>query len=265
MKPGSKGWKKFLAKLFGIGAAVVIIGALFKIQHWPFASALLIVGLGTEAIIFFFSAFEPLHEEVDWTLVYPELATGEKRDGERQVGAGDDDLSITSQLDQMLEQAKIEPELLKSLGDGMRTLSTQAGKLSEMSDASVATEEYSQSLRGASEKVSELSHTYEEASRSLTGLSSNAEAGTAAGEHLQKMTQNLSDLNGMYELQLQELEKSRQMYAGMNDLVQNLQDSVEDTKKYKENISELATNLKSLNTVYNNMLNAMGGGNNNQA
>ncbi|MFZ6051046.1 type IX secretion system motor protein PorL/GldL [Halocola ammonii] len=251
-----------MAKLYGIGAAVVIIGALFKIQHWPFASAFLIAGLGTEAIIFFFSAFEPPHEEVDWTLVYPELATGEKHEGQRQVEAQDDDLTITSQLDKMLEQAKIEPELLQSLGDGMRTLSTQAGKLSEISDASVATEEYSQSLRGASEKVGELTHSYEEASRSLTGLSSNAEAGSTAGDHLQKMNQNLSELNGMYELQLQQLEESRQMYSGMNELVKNLQDSVEDTKQYKENISELARNLKSLNTVYNNMLNAMGGGNN---
>jgi len=77
MKPGSKAWKNFMAKLYGIGAAVVIIGAMFKIQHWPFASLLLVVGLSTEAVIFFFSAFEPLHEEPDWSLVYPELATPE--------------------------------------------------------------------------------------------------------------------------------------------------------------------------------------------
>jgi gliding motility-associated protein GldL len=70
----SSGWKNFMAKLYGFGAAVVIIGALFKIQHWPGASYMITAGLGTEAIIFFFSAFEPLHEELDWTLVYPELA-----------------------------------------------------------------------------------------------------------------------------------------------------------------------------------------------
>src|SRR5512137_845716 len=70
----SSGWKSFMAKLYGIGAAVVIVGALFKIMHWPGAGPMLTVGLSTEAIIFFFSAFEPLHEELDWTLVYPELA-----------------------------------------------------------------------------------------------------------------------------------------------------------------------------------------------
>ena len=98
------------------------------------------------------------------------------------------------------------------------------------------------------------------ASESLTGLKDGQEAGAAAGEHLQKMTENLASLNNMYELQLSELEKSRQMYAGMSDLVSNLNDSVEDTKLYKENISALAKNLESLNRVYSNMLNAMNGG-----
>jgi hypothetical protein len=72
------------------------------------------------------------------------------------------------------------------------------------------------------------------------------------------MTENLSALNNMYELQLTELEKSRVMFGDMTSLVKNLADSVEDTKIYKENIAELATNLKALNTVYSNMLNAMG-------
>ena len=70
----SSGWKNFMAKIYGLGASIVIIGALFKIQHWPMAGLMLSVGLITESIIFFFSAFEPLHEEIDWSLVYPELA-----------------------------------------------------------------------------------------------------------------------------------------------------------------------------------------------
>jgi len=92
----------------------------------------------------------------------------------------------------------------------------------------------------------------------LTGLSANKEMGTAAGEQLQKMSENLGSLNGMYEAQLQQMETSRQLFEGMGALVQNLNDSVEDTKKYKDNIAELSTNLEALNTVYSNMLNAMG-------
>lgn len=255
MKPGSKGWKKFMAKLYGWGAAIVILGALFKIQHWPGAGWMLTIGLSTEAVIFFFSAFEPIHEEVDWTLVYPELRSGEPvRD---EVAHISDDASITEQLDHMLEEAKIEPELIASLGEGMRSLSSQAAKLNDISDASVATNEYAESLKGASQKVGELTETYSKASEALTGLTSNQEAGASAGEHLQRMSNNLSELNKMYEVQLSELQTSAQLYSGISELMQNLNDSVEDTKLYKKNISELAQNLSSLNTVYGNMLSAM--------
>lgn len=255
MKPGSKGWKKFMAKLYGWGAAIVILGALFKIQHWPGAGLMLTIGLSTEAVIFFFSAFEPIHEEIDWTLVYPELRSGEPVHSE--TPALSDDESITEQLDHMLEEAKIEPELIASLGEGLRSLSSQAAKLNEISDASVATNEYAASLKGASAKVGELTETYSRASEALTGLADNQEAGATAGEHLQKMTTNLSDLNKMYEVQLTELQTSSQLYSGITELMQNLNDSIEDTKLYKKNINELAHNLSDLNTVYGNMLSAM--------
>jgi hypothetical protein len=89
----SSGWKNFMAKLYGIGASVVIIGALFKIQHWTGAGLMLAIGLFTEAVIFFFSAFEPLHEEVDWTLVYPELAgIPEEEPGMQARGVGGGEL-----------------------------------------------------------------------------------------------------------------------------------------------------------------------------
>lgn len=255
MKPGSKGWKKFMAKLYGIGAAVVIIGALFKIQHWNGAGPLLILGLSTEAIIFTFSAFEPVHEDLDWALVYPELRSGEP--ARESIDERADEGSLTEQLDHMLEEAKIEPELIASLGEGMRSLSSQASKLTDITDASVATGEYTQSLRGASEKVSKLSDTYAEASEALTGLTESQGEGARAGEHLKKMTSNLEQLNGMYETQLRELHTSSELYSGITALMQNLSDSVEDTKRYKENIAELANNLSSLNTVYGNMLSAM--------
>ena len=261
MKPGSKAWKKFMSKLYGIGASVVIIGAMFKIQHWPFASVLLVVGLSTEAVIFFFSAFEPLHEEPDWSLVYPELATPE--DGEHGHGSSKKpavNKGVAQQLDALLSEAKIDGDLIASLGDGMRTFSTNARQMADSTDAAMASSNYATSLQDASLKVSKLAATYEAASEQLTGLVADSEQGASAGVHLQKMSQNLAALNGMYELQLSELEKTRVMFGDMGALVKNLADSVEDTKLYKENISELAHNLKSLNTIYANMLNAMGSG-----
>ena len=132
---GGKKWKSFMAKLYGFGAAIVIVGAMFKIMHWPGAGPMLVVGLSTEAVIFFFSAFEPPHEDVDWSLVYPELAGMHGEEGEQQK-IEEDKGSLTEQLDTMLEDAKIGPELMASLGDGLRSLSDQAGKLNNITDAS---------------------------------------------------------------------------------------------------------------------------------
>jgi gliding motility-associated protein GldL len=249
----SKAWKNFMAKLYGFGAAIVIVGALFKIQHWEGASLMLIAGLGTEAVIFAFSAFEKPHEEPDWTLVYPELASGD--------GHGPDPKKpqkVTDQLDSMLKEANIDSALLERLGDGMRNLGEQASKMGEVAEASAATKDYSAALTKASNQVSNLSDTYAQVSESLTGLVGASEAGNTVGKHMEQMTTNLSALNDMYQSQLEQLEQNKALYAGMGELVQNLSESVEDTKLYKDNIAELARNLSSLNTVYSNMLNAMG-------
>ncbi|MAO46893.1 MAG: gliding motility protein GldL [Crocinitomicaceae bacterium] len=248
MKPGSKSWKNLMSKLYGIGASIVIIGALFKIQHWEGASEMLILGLGTEAVIFFFSAFEPLpHDDPDWTLVYPQLATGE------------DAKTAVQQLDNLLEDANIDSKLIKNLGDGMKNLGDQANKMSEMADAAGATQEFSDSLVKASNRVNQMADTYEGVSTSLTGLVGSKDASTNAGDNLQRMNANLDSLNSMYEMQLEQLKENKALYAGMGELVKTLNDSVEDTRAYKEHIAELAQNLATLNTVYGNMLNAMGG------
>ncbi len=251
MKPGSKGWKNLMAKMYGIGASIVIIGALFKIQHWPFAGPMLIVGLGTEAIIFFFSAFEKPHEEPDWSLVYPELAT--PADGSKPLKG-----TLTGQLDDMLAEANIEPALIERLGDGMRHLGDQAEKLGKASDVSTAAQDYGDALTAASTRVTELADNYSQVSESLTGLKDAQALGDSVGGAMQKMTENLTSLNDMYSTQLEQLAVNKELYTNMGVLVQNLGDSIEDTKLYKENIAQLSKNLASLNTVYSNMLNAMG-------
>ena len=248
MKPGSKSWKNLRSKLYGIGASIVIIGALFKIQHWEGASEMLILGLGTEAVIFFFSAFEPLpHDDPDWTLVYPQLATGP------------DAKTAVQQLDNLLEDANIDSKLLKNLGDGMKNLGDQANKMSEMADAAGATQEFSDSLVKASNRVNQMADTYEGVSNSLTGLVGSQDASNNAGDNLQRMNANLDSLNSMYEMQLEQLKENKALFDGMGELIKTLNDSVEDTRAYKEHIAELAQNLATLNTVYGNMLNAMGG------
>ena len=262
MKPGSKGWKNFMSKLYGIGAAIVILGALFKIMHWPGAGLMLTIGLSTEAVIFFFSAFEPLHDEYDWSLVYPELALGHNDDDDiTSLTNTHKGGTVTQQLDGMLEEAKIDGALIESLGNGMRNLSETASKISNMSDASAVSADYTNSLKNAAKKVNTLSDSYSKASESLMGLTDSTKEGASFGEQMQKVTGNLTALNSVYEKQLKgasaSLENSQKIESGISDMMSNLADSVESTKIYKTNISELSKNLSALNKVYGNMLNAM--------
>lgn len=252
--------------LYGWGAAVVIVGALFKIEHWPGASVMLITGLSIEALIFFVSAFEPPHTEVDWTLAYPELAGLEEDQltaatRNRNIGGGD---SVAQEMDKMLEEAKIGPELIESLGTGFRNLSEHTSHLNNISDASVATEEYVTNVKNAAGKMNNLSDSYEQAAETLTGLTASAESSQNYSDTLTGITSKLSELNNVYELQLksasEHMQASNEAFEGIEALMSNLKTSVESTEQYKQNISELAKNLSSLNTIYGNMLNAMNAG-----
>ncbi len=235
----SSGWKNFMAKLYGIGASVVIVGALFKIQHWSGAGIMLTVGLLTEAIIFFFSAFEPLREEIDWTLVYPELAgipedetielsahgSGRARDaiatgaafaggggfGGGGYGGGAGSAAL-AKFDEMLEKAEITPELFQKLGIGMKKLGDATSNISAMSDISEASNKYKASMNYATDALSKLSQSYEETTKvvNTTGqtyntisetLSAMQAGGKSYKEQLEVLNKNLSALNAVYEIQ----------------------------------------------------------------
>lgn len=204
-----KGFKSFMAKLYGWGAAVVILGALFKILHLPGADLMLIVGLGTEAVIFFFSAFEKPAEEVDWTLVYPELAGMEDPDfieGRLEKG---NQLSPTQELDNMLSEAKIDGELMQSLGDGMRKLSDTAGQLSTTVDAAGATQEYSDQLSSAAKNMESLNALYqvqldnsktqvEMQNSVMERLGTTVDKSQGLAEEVEQLTKNIGNLNNVY-------------------------------------------------------------------
>ena len=257
----TRGFRNFMAKLYGWGASIVILGALFKINHYPYADIMLIVGLGTESIIFFFSAFEPPHVEADWSLVYPELA-GMYHGGE--LGQ-----KPTEELDDLLSDAKIGPELIESLGDGLRRMSDNASKLADMTDAGVVTNEYVGNLKNASSSAAELNVSYKTTAGALEGLAESAKAldftssdSQAYTGELKRISNNLSALNAAYELQLQgantqaELAaKFQQTYATFLD---NLSESSDKTLAYKSELDTLTDRVAALNKVYGNMLNAMG-------
>lgn len=298
----SKAYKNIAAKLYGIGASVVIAGALFKIQHWPFAGELLTLGMGCEALIFFVSAFEPLHVEYDWSLAYPELAGMENPDSEERrkkrknkheelgVEAGLTIGSTTQALDQMLSNAKIGPELIESLGKGLKDLSETAGQLGTVANATIATDNFIRNIEGASESAAELSSSYKKTSdylnkdlmvsgeylasvqdaTSAVSTLSNIYKETATAlsngessylEELKTMASSLSSINALYELQIQnstiQLESTKQVQEKIDNLVVNFADTAENVLRYKEQVNALSKKVTALNDIYGNMLAAM--------
>lgn len=255
-----KKFKNFMAKLYGWGASIVIVGALFKIQHWPYSGFFLVLGLGTEAVIFFFSAFEPPHEDVDWSLVYPELAgMGDDDHGKREKRKKAD--PVAQKLDALMADAKIGPELIESLGTGLKSLGDNAGKLADLSDASVATNDYVKNVTKAATEVGNMSNSYTKAAAAIDGLSSSTEEVKVYKDQVVTAGKNLAALNAVYELQLQDsnehLKQTSRFYEGINELMGNLNASLDDTRKYRDEVAHLAQNLSKLNTVYGNMLSAM--------
>lgn len=214
----SKGFKSFMGKAYGLGAAVVIVGALFKITHWKGADLMLTIGLLTEAAIFTISAFEKPHQEPDWTLVYPELSGLDPKEPKKVAKTG---ASVTQQLDKMLEDAKIGPELINSLGNGFRALNENVTGLKDMSSA--GSKEY-------------------------------------AGQ-IERMTKNLASLNSVYELEITEsnnhLKSINEFVGGLNKTVTTLGETNKQAETFKVEMDKLSKNLSSLNNVYGNMLSAM--------
>ena len=206
----SKLYKNFMAKLYGIGAALVISGALFKILHWTGADYMLMVGMITEAVIFFFSAFEPLHKEYDWALVYPELAQASDNNGEPN-------LSVTQQLDKMLEEAKIGPELIDSLAVGMRCLSENAKKLSNTADAAMATENYVTNLSKANEAVQNLTTIY---GKSASAISDTSDLQIKSVQEMFEVQKQHAEK--LQEVQMQSIQKIGQIQEqGNQTIVEN--------------------------------------------
>ena len=286
----TKGYKNFMAKLYGIGAAVVILGALFKILHLPGANQMLMLGMGTEAVIFTFSAFEPLHVEYNWALVYPELAMGEDAHDITSEKGKNANLPVTQQLDKMLEEAKVGPDLIESLAKGMKNLGDNANKLSGVADAAAATDGYVSNLTKAGESVRNLVANYDKTADALSKdmniseeyLSNVSRAASAVkslatvyeetinsiqndtgsyNAQLKTLSTNLSSINSIYEMQLQNSAEYSKLTANVQEQISavsnSLNETVQGTVKYKDQVEALTKNVAMLNTVYGNMLTAM--------
>ena len=205
----TKAGQNFMAKLYGIGASVVILGAMFKILHWPGADIMLTLGLTTEAVIFFISAFEKPHVDYDWSLVYPEL-----------TALDDGNKSPVRELDNMLEKAKVDEDLIQSLGDGLRKVNQAANGIGSVVDIADSTKQYSEQVSAAAEKLQNINTLYEDQIRSsaeqadatkrmAANMTSSLDNAEQMRIELEMLKTNLSELNSVYGNMLNAMNTSK--------------------------------------------------------
>ncbi|MDB2385387.1 gliding motility protein GldL [Polaribacter sp.] len=201
----SRSYKKTMNFVYGMGAAVVIIGALFKIQHISIGpltgGVMLTVGLITEALVFVISAFETPDEELDWALVYPELEGGisnKKVVKEKETTEG----LLSKKLDKLLAEAKIDSQLMGSLGSSMKNFQNAAEGLSAASESVSSTNKYNEEMSKAALQMESLNNLYRV---QVENVGKQAELNGAVVENTEKLknemdalSQNLSSLNGVY-------------------------------------------------------------------
>ena len=227
-KPGYKRWMGFL---YGWGASIVIIGALFKILHWQGANLMLMVGMFTEAVIFFFSAFEKPHPEFDWDRVYPVLKNDENGKPLYPEGtapqacgsaAGSQNI-LSDKLEEMLEKANVTPVVFEKLSSGLEKLTQTTQNLNNLTNVVVVNQSYA------------------------------AELG--------KMTEHLNTLNKFYADQIQvsrtQAEANLKLQADVNKIMESLSASLQSSLKYRQELDELSNKVAAINKMYGQMLAAM--------
>ncbi|MFD1258726.1 gliding motility protein GldL [Mucilaginibacter terrae] len=257
---GKKKSKYGIGNIISIGASVVIVGLLFKIQHFPYASLLITVGLLTEAALFLLLGLQPEVAEVDWTKAYPELADDYAGEPVKRV-TPQVNTGHTAALDKMLADAKISPELIGNLGDGLRTFSDKVSTISKVADAGAATTEFASKVKAAGASYDNLSISFNKASANLSEMANSNIDSKAYHDQVNSLAKNLSALNAVYELELQDssahLKSMNKFYQNLSLTMNNFNESLEDSKAFKEEVGRLAKNLGSLNNIYGNMLTAM--------
>ncbi|MBI1192115.1 MAG: gliding motility protein GldL [Bacteroidetes bacterium] len=249
--------------VIGFAAAVVMIGALFKILSWDGANEMLMVGLITEAGIFLLLGVLPPHKDYHWEKLYPDLDVAPEMEIEEKGLASQLNAkkgSVTEQLNTMLEKS-VQPELIEKLGDNLRKLGVSIEQMSDMQDAAKSTSDYTLKTKEAANALSEMKVAYSNAAGAMRQLGEVGTDSVKYHEQVQAVTKNLSQLNAIYELELQDtnnhLKAMNKFYGGLATAMDNLNESIEDSMKYKTEIASLANNLSQLNNVYGNMLSAM--------
>lgn len=261
--------------IIGVGAGVVLVGALFKIRHLPGADMMLTVGMLVEAFIFCLLGLLPPHKDYYWERYYPGLDENPHVEaykkgvkfkppttalGEGGSGGGS---SSTASLDKMLDEANINPANLKRLNENFQRFGNTVDQMKDITDVTAATGAYSQSAREAAEALGQMKDTFVGASATMNSFNSAADSTAQFHQQVQVLSKNLGSLNQIYEVELQDannhLKAMNKFYSNLVNASDAMASSATDAVEAKEQIATLSKNLTQLNSIYGNMLSAMQG------
>jgi gliding motility-associated protein GldL len=259
--------------IIGIGAAVVLIGALAKLMHWSWAGPALIVGMSTEAFIFALLGILPPHKDYYWEKYYPGLDENPHIEAYKKgvkfqpqsiggIGGGGNS-SATAQMDKMLEDANINPANLKRLSDNFTKFGETVSQVKDITHVTSATNDYAAKAKEATTALGQMKDTFLGATATLASFNNAADETSKFHNQVTTLTKNLGSLNQIYEVELQDannhLKAMNKFYSNLVNASDAMQNSADDANKAKEQIGLLAKNLGTLNQVYGNMLSAMQG------
>ncbi len=266
----TKRGKTILNFIFSFGAAIVILGALFKILHWRGATGMLMAGMFTEVAIFTLYALIPPPSEYYWERFYPgirespedELArTGKFEIHSVAMGGAVSRQNTLHSLDQMMQEADITPASLKLLSEGFQKLHARVTDMHDLSEAIAATREYTTRTREAVTALTGVKEAYTSAAAAVTSFTEASESAKHFQEKVKQMTMNLGSLNTIYELELKDttnhLKALNKFYTTVAAASETMSQTAGDARKTQEQIALMARNLGSLNVIYGNMLSAM--------
>jgi gliding motility-associated protein GldL len=265
----SKKYKTFMAYLYGWGASVVMIGAYFKLTHIPGADLMLAIGLGVEAVIFFMSAFEPVHMEYEWDNVFVELEEDwdgvEKTQFATSGVAGKNVAAPTdveeAMLSKMFEKMNVSEDTFKKLGRGIDRLAENAGQMADVSNAMAATTNYANAMDRATKSIADFSNAYIQTNQKLSDSLGKLDFSALDANTIKKVASSMTSLNSIYELQLQGAEQtsaaSKKLTETMNKYMDNLNASSQNAGQLNQQLTQLSQRLTALNNVYGGMLSAM--------
>lgn len=259
--------------IIGVGAAIVLLGALFKLMHWPGAGIMLTVGMLTEAFIFAFQGLLPPHKDYYWERYYPNLDESPEVEAYKKgikhvapaaaINLGGGGTSSTAALDKMLEESNLDPANIKRLGENFQKFGATVNQMKDIADVTAATGEFSNSARSAAVELTKLKDTYAGAANTMSSFNDAAESTGQFHTQVQVLSKNLGALNQIYEIELQDannhLKAMNKFYSNLVNASESMAASADDAQAAKEQIGALSKNLTSLNQIYGNMLSAMQG------